>query len=151
MILADYRAVAQPSRAKMKPQRPLSPHLQVYKFQYTMTLSILHRITGLLLSAGSVLLVYWLWAVASGGEQYARTMNCLSSTWVKVLLLGVMFCFFYHLSNGIRHLAWDLGWGFERRQARASGWMVVIAAVVLTALGAYFVMCMTGQPVGGEV
>jgi succinate dehydrogenase / fumarate reductase cytochrome b subunit len=135
----------------MKSQRPLSPHLQIYKFQYTMTLSIVHRITGLLLSAASLLLVYWLWAIASGAEQYERTLKCLSSGWVKALLVGAMFCFFYHLSNGLRHLAWDLGYGFEKRQARPSGWAVVVAAVVLTAIGAYFFLRMTGQAVGGEV
>jgi succinate dehydrogenase / fumarate reductase, cytochrome b subunit len=103
------------------------------------------------LSIGSILLVYWLWALASGAERYARAMECLSSTWVKWALLGLMFCFFYHLSNGIRHLAWDLGYGYEKRQARASGWVVVIAAVTLTAVAAFMILRWTGQELGGEV
>ncbi len=135
----------------MTPQRPLSPHLQIYKFQYTMVLSSAHRITGLLLSVGSLLLVYWLWAIAAGQAQYARAMSCLSSPWVKALFLGLTFCFFYHLCNGVRHLAWDLGYGFEKRQARASGWLVVICAALLTVAAVLAAMQIMGRASGGEV
>lgn len=118
-------------------ERPLSPHLQVYKFQYSMTLSILHRITGLILSAGSLFLVCWLWAIASGPEHYARLLECLRAGWIQALMLGLLFCFFYHLCNGIRHLAWDLGYGFEKADARATGWAVVIAAILFAGAAAY--------------
>ncbi len=116
-----------------------------------MVLSFAHRTTGVLLSIGSLLLVYWLWAVASGGERYARAMQCLSGVWVKLALFGLMFCFFYHLSNGIRHLVWDMGYGFEKHQARASGWVVVIAAVLLTLISAWLLLHTSGQGLGGEV
>jgi len=116
-------------------ERPLSPHLQIYKFQYTMVLSITHRITGLFLSTGAVLFVYWLAALAAGPETYAVARRVLSSGLARIAWVGLLFCLCYHLANGLRHLAWDCGWGFEKRQARASGWSVVIAAVALTLLG----------------
>lgn len=124
--------------------RPLSPHLQIYKPQYSMVLSISHRLTGLILSVSSLFLVCWLWAIASGPERYENLRRCMSAGWVKLLLVGLLFCFFYHLCNGIRHLAWDLGYGFEKPQARASGWAVVIAAVVLTAAGAVLALRLLG-------
>lgn len=116
-----------------------------------MVLSISHRITGVLLSVGSLLLVYWLCALASGGIRYARAMECLSCGWVRLALLGLAFCFFFHLCNGIRHLVWDLGYGFEKHQARVSGWLVVIAAIVLTALAAFLVLRLGAQIGGGQV
>src|SRR5579872_4272728 len=94
-------------------QRPLSPHLQIYKPQYTMVLSFAHRLTGVLLSLGALLLVWWLWALADGEDSYAFAMQWLTMGWVKLLLLGLLFSFCYHLCNGLRHLAWDLGFGFE--------------------------------------
>ena len=114
--------------------RPLSPHLQIYQFQYTMVLSILHRVTGVFLSLGSILFVYWLAALAAGPEAYAAATHLLSSAAAKLIWVGLLFCLCYHLMNGLRHLAWDCGWGFEKRQARTSGWLVVIASIVLTIL-----------------
>jgi succinate dehydrogenase / fumarate reductase cytochrome b subunit len=115
-------------------ERPLSPHLQVYKPLYTMVLSILHRATGIALSVGSLLLAWWLVAAASGAEAYALVATCLGSLPGQLLLVGFSFAFFYHLSAGLRHLAWDLGYGFEKRTARRSGALVVVSAVVLTTL-----------------
>ena len=115
-------------------QRPLSPHLGVYKFAYTMSLSILHRITGCAAAVGFLLFVWWLMALASGPDSYARAMQSLSSPFAKLLLVGFTFSFVYHFCNGIRHLVWDTGRGLERAQARRSGAVVIVAALLLTAL-----------------
>jgi succinate dehydrogenase / fumarate reductase cytochrome b subunit len=115
-------------------QRPLSPHLGVYKFAYTMSLSILHRITGCAAAVGFLLFVWWLMALAAGPDSYARAMQCLNSPVAKLLLVGFTFSFVYHFCNGIRHLVWDTGRGLERAQARRSGAVVVVAALLLTAL-----------------
>ena len=112
--------------------RPMAPHLQVYRWQITMVLSILHRATGTVLSLGFLLLVGWLVAAASGVDAYRQIGGLLSSGLGQLILLGISFCFFYHLGNGIRHLAWDAGWGFEIPQVYASGWSVVIFSIVLT-------------------
>ncbi|MEE8307128.1 MAG: succinate dehydrogenase, cytochrome b556 subunit [Gammaproteobacteria bacterium] len=112
--------------------RPLSPHLQVYRWQLTMVLSILHRATGTVLSVGFLLLVCWLVAALSGADAYHQMVNLLSGWPGHLFLVGVSFCFFYHLANGIRHLAWDIGWGFEISRVYASGWSVIILSVVFT-------------------
>jgi succinate dehydrogenase / fumarate reductase cytochrome b subunit len=116
------------------PSRPLSPHLGVYKFMYTMSLSILHRITGLAAAAGLLALVWWLMALASGADSYARAMRLLDSPVAKLLLVGFAFSFVYHFCNGIRHLVWDTGRGLERVHARRSAAVVVGAALLLTAM-----------------
>ena len=114
--------------------RPLSPHLGVYKFMYTMSLSILHRITGVAAAVGFLAFVWWLMALATGPDAYARAMARLGSPFAKLLLVGFTFSFIYHFCNGIRHLVWDTGRGLERAQARRSGAVVIVAALVLTAL-----------------
>lgn len=111
-------------------ERPLSPHLQVYRWTITMTLSILHRASGLALSLGALVLTWWLVALASGPAAYAQALTWLGAPWFKLLLFGWALCFFYHLANGIRHLVWDVGSGFEPEQIRASGWAVVVVTVV---------------------
>ena len=113
-------------------ERPLSPHLQVYRWQITMALSILHRGTGIGLSLGIVPLTYWLLAVAGGPDSYAQAQGLLGSALLKLCYVGWAFCFFYHLANGIRHLAWDVGYGFEKSQISTTGWAVVAFAVVAT-------------------
>ncbi len=115
-----------------RPNRPLSPHLQVYRWQWTMALSILHRITGVALGVGSLLLVYWLAAAATGPEAYTRAQGFVGSWFGMLLLFGFSLALFYHLANGIRHLFWDAGRGFELKTAYASGLAVLAAAVVLT-------------------
>jgi succinate dehydrogenase / fumarate reductase cytochrome b subunit len=112
--------------------RPLSPYW-IYRWQITMWLSSLHRITGLLLSAGAVALGVWLIALASGPAAFADIQAIFGSTWFKVPLIGWTFCFFLHLSNGIRHLFWDAGMGFDRSQIQTSGWIVVVVTLVATA------------------
>ena len=115
-------------------QRPLSPHLGVYKFMYTMSLSIMHRLTGMAASVGFLAFVWWLMALATGAESYAAAMRCLSTPFAKLVLVGFTFSFVYHFCNGIRHLVWDTGRGMERAQARRSGAVVIVAALLLTLL-----------------
>lgn len=114
--------------------RPLSPHLQVYRPQITTMMSILHRITGVALAVGTLLLIYWLAAAASGPTAFAAAQELVGSILGRLLLLGWTFALFYHLSNGIRHLFWDAGLGFEMETAERSGWAVIAASVVLTIL-----------------
>jgi succinate dehydrogenase / fumarate reductase cytochrome b subunit len=116
------------------PPRPLSPHLGVYKFMYTMSLSILHRLTGVAASFGFLLFTWWLMALATGPDSYQRLMTLLDHPVAKLLLVGLTFSFVYHFCNGIRHLVWDTGRGLERAQARRSGALVIVAALLITAL-----------------
>ena len=113
--------------------RPLSPHISIYRWPITMVSSILHRGTGIAMSAGFVLFVFWLANAADGPNAYAVFANVMGSTLGMIFLIGWSFAFFYHLSNGIRHLVWDTGRGFEIEQASASAWFVIVLAVVLTA------------------
>lgn len=115
-------------------ERPLSPYLTVYRWPVTMTVSILHRISGVTLSIGLVLLAGWLVRVAAGPEQYQGIRVALGSLPGRLLLVLISLAFFLHLANGIRHLAWDLGYGFEKQQANASAWFVVVLAAALTIL-----------------
>lgn len=112
-------------------ERPLSPFLN-YRWQYTNTLSILHRMTGVLLSLGFLVLVYWLAAVAGGPDRYTRAIEVLGSLPMQLVLLGTLFAFCYHLLNGIRHLFFDMGRGFELATARKSARITAIGAFVLT-------------------
>jgi succinate dehydrogenase / fumarate reductase cytochrome b subunit len=112
-------------------ERPLSPYL-IYRFDYTMLWSFAHRVTGVLLSVGSVALAWWLLALARGPEAYDRVMRTFDTFLMRVLLLGALFAFFFHFANGIRHLAWDCGLGFEKAHARASAWAVLVVAIALT-------------------
>lgn len=112
--------------------RPLSPHLQVYRPQITSTLSILHRLTGIALAVGTLLLTWWLVAAAAGPEAFATAQAFIGSIVGRLLLFGWSFALFYHLCNGIRHLAWDAGYGFEIDTTTRSGWTVVVASAVLT-------------------
>ena len=114
--------------------RPLSPHLQVYRPQLTSMLSILHRITGVALAVGTLLLVYWLAAAAGGPESYAAAQGFIGSFFGQLLLFGWTIALFYHLANGIRHLFWDAGYGFELPTVQRSGQAVLAATAVLTAV-----------------
>lgn len=117
-----------------RPPRPLSPHLQVYRWELTMALSILQRITGVGLLFGLLMLAYWLLAVAAGPDRFAAVNDFLAGPFGRILLLGWTVAVFMHLGNGLRHLFWDVGIGFELRNARRSGWMVVLFTVVATAI-----------------
>ncbi|MBF0094444.1 MAG: succinate dehydrogenase, cytochrome b556 subunit [Alphaproteobacteria bacterium] len=114
--------------------RPLSPHVQIYRPQITSVLSITHRITGVGLAVGLLLLTYWLSSAAYGPEAYHKATAFLGSWFGQVLLFGWTVALFYHLTNGIRHLLWDTGRGLEIPQVYRSGRVVVASTVVLTVL-----------------
>jgi len=113
--------------------RPLSPFLH-YRWQYTNTLSIAHRVTGIILSLGFLLLVYWVIAIAGGPAAYARAEILFARPLVEGLLALALVAFAYHFCNGIRHLVWDAGFGLERREARRSAWLVVLATILLSVI-----------------
>lgn len=115
-------------------ERPLSPHLQIYRPQITSVMSILHRLTGVALAVGSLLLVWWLVAAAAGPDYFRLVQSLLASWFGRLVMFGFSLALFYHLCNGIRHLAWDLGYGFDLPTVRRSGVAVLVAAVVLTVL-----------------
>jgi succinate dehydrogenase / fumarate reductase cytochrome b subunit len=112
--------------------RPLSPHLQIYKPQITSILSITHRITGIGLTVGIFFFLYWLDAIATGPETYANALCVFKSQIGQVILNLCLLAFYYHTANGIRHLAWDMGYGFSLKAVKFSGWAVIIIALFLT-------------------
>ncbi|MEO0998350.1 MAG: succinate dehydrogenase, cytochrome b556 subunit [Pseudomonadota bacterium] len=114
-------------------KRPLSPHIGVYRWRITSALSIVHRATGVLMALAAVLLVGFVVALAAGESAYSAYGALLGSWFGQLALVGISAAFFYHLLNGVRHLFWDAGKGFELETARASGWAVVAGSVVLTA------------------
>ena len=120
--------------SEAKNQRPISPHLQVYSPQITSVLSILHRILGVALSFGAVLLVYWLVAAAFGPDTYLQAQIFFASWFGQLILFGMSFSLFYHFANGIRHLLWDAGIGFDMPTLRATGVLVIISSFGLTAI-----------------
>lgn len=123
-------------------ERPLSPFMfpTWYRFQITSVLSILHRLTGIGLAVGSILLTWWLISVAAGGDVFAVTHAFMASPIGVLLLFLWSVAFFYHLCNGVRHLAWDAGYGFELRDAYLSGYAVLAATVVLSVLAWLYVL-----------
>lgn len=126
------------------PERPLSPHLQVYRPQMTSVLSILHRVTGVGLTAGTLLLTWWLVAAAYGPDQFS-TVQMFIGSWIgQFILWAFTFAVFYHLGNGVRHLAWDFGYGFDLSQVRASG-----LAMLAFACGATLIALVAAYTVGG--
>jgi succinate dehydrogenase / fumarate reductase cytochrome b subunit len=123
-------------------ERPLSPFMFPvwYRFQITSALSILHRLSGIGLVAGSILLVWWLITVATGGELFAATHAFIASPIGILLLLLWSAAFFYHLCSGVRHLALDAGYGFEIRDAHRSGYAVIAATALLTLISWLYVL-----------
>ncbi len=124
--------------------RPLSPHLQINRPQITSVLSSLHRITGVALAVGVPLLVWWLAAAALGPDAFQTVYAFWRSWFGQLLLLGWTFALSYHLCNGIRHLAWDLGYGFDPETAALTGWLVVAGAGGLTLVTWVFACSITG-------
>lgn len=118
--------------------RPLSPHLQVYRPQLTSVLSFMHRFTGSGLAVGTLLLVYWLVAVASGPDAYETAQNLIGSFIGRLFLFGWTVALFYHLCNGIRHLVWDTGRALDLEGVYLGGWLVLIGTGVLTLLSWIF-------------
>ena len=128
------------------PDRPLSPHLQVYRPMYTMVLSMTHRVSGVFQSVGLLLLAGWLMAAASGAQAYATATRFFSHPLVRVLIAAWIVAFWYHFFAGLRHLAWDAGFGFDRQVARRSGEFVVLLAV----LASVFTLALAWRHLGGQ-
>ncbi|GIX13686.1 MAG: succinate dehydrogenase, cytochrome b556 subunit [Paracoccaceae bacterium] len=114
--------------------RPLSPHLSVYNQSYTGTLSILHRLTGMAMAVAGVLVVWWFLAAAVGPDYFALADWVLTSFLGHLVMIGALWALAYHLCNGIRHLWWDSGHGFELEQVRMSGLVVLTCSGALTVL-----------------
>lgn len=128
-----------------KPERPrpLSPFLTIYRWPVTMATSITHRVTGTGLALGAAVLAWWLVAIASGPEAYGL-FNAVAASWIgQLALFGFAWSLAYHLLNGIRHLAWDTGYGFDVKTADATGWLVIVLSVLLAA--GVFVLAYTGH------
>ncbi|MEO1888380.1 MAG: succinate dehydrogenase, cytochrome b556 subunit [Cycloclasticus sp.] len=112
--------------------RPLSPHLDVYKLPLSAVISIVHRGTGAFLTMGTLVLVWWLMALAGGEEAFMSAQSFMGSFFGRLILFGWSFALFFHLCNGIRHLIWDVGYGFEKDTVEKSSLMVLGAAGFLT-------------------
>jgi succinate dehydrogenase / fumarate reductase cytochrome b subunit len=113
--------------------RPLSPHMSIYRMsRYCLITSFANRITGAALSAGLLLFIYWLTALARGARAYARAQHLLGSGAAKLIYVAVIAAFAYHLAAGIRHLIWDTGRGLEKAQSQRSAWLLIAAAAALT-------------------
>ncbi len=122
-----------------KETRPLSPHLSVYRWQVTNTLSIIHRLSGVILYFGGLYLSLWIAAVAFEGPFSRLIVSLLGYSLFNIVLVGLSFVFFYHSLNGIRHLFWDVGKGFEPEQVRNSGITMVLLTLVMTGLFWWFI------------
>ena len=122
------------SDTSIKHERPLSPHLQVYRLPMTALMSILHRATGAALAVGTILVFAVLVAAAMGQQEYSTVMYCVRSVVGQVFLLGWSFSLMYHMFNGIRHLFWDMGYLFELEKTRISGYIVLLFSLASTAL-----------------
>jgi succinate dehydrogenase / fumarate reductase cytochrome b subunit len=127
-------------------ERPLSPHLGIYRWQLTMVLSILHRATGVALAAGTILLIALLLALAAGPEQFEAVRAFCGSPAGMLMLIGWTWSLCFHLCNGIRHLAWDAGWGFQIPRAYVTGYTVVAVSALLTLLIWICVFAQRGTP-----
>tara|TARA_A100001011_G_scaffold387177_1_gene464509 strand:- start:286 stop:663 length:378 start_codon:yes stop_codon:yes gene_type:complete len=115
----------------MKP-RPLSPHLQIYKWQITMIMSIGHRASGIALACGSLLVVIWLASLALGPNAYNYIHLIITHWFGQFVLFGYSLVIFYHLLNGIRHLSWDFGYGYEIKSVYFSGYLVFFLSFIFT-------------------
>jgi succinate dehydrogenase / fumarate reductase cytochrome b subunit len=126
-------------------ERPLSPHLTIYRWQVTMLASITHRVTGMALAVGALVLAWWLVSVSNGPEGYDSFMAVAITPIGLLILFGFAWSLSFHLLNGIRHLAWDVGYGFEIQTARTTGWAVVIGSIVLTVVIWGFALLLGGH------
>lgn len=113
-------------------QRPLSPHMGIYKWQVQMVTSIVHRATGIALSVGTLLVLWGVYSLASGEDSYNQFKTCIGSPIGMILLFGWSWALFYHLCNGIRHLFQDGGMGYAIPQFVRSSWLSIIGSIVLT-------------------
>lgn len=130
--------------APVRPRaRPLSPHLQIYRLPLVALVSITHRLTGVFLGAGALVLTLWLMAVAGGPESFDQAKQWMNTWGMKTLGLGWIGAFYYHLLNGLRHLVWDAGYGFELKTAQKSAWIPIAGSLALT-VGTVLYVCSKG-------
>jgi len=113
-------------------QRPLSPHMGIYKWQVQMVTSIVHRATGIALSVGTLLVLWGVYSLASGEDSFNQFKTCIGSPIGLVLMFGWTWSLFYHLCNGIRHLFQDGGMGYAIPQFVRSSWLSIVGSIVLT-------------------
>ncbi|RDS86549.1 succinate dehydrogenase, cytochrome b556 subunit [Dyella psychrodurans] len=125
-------------------QRPLSPHLQIYKWQVQMVTSILHRATGIVLAVGTLLIVWGMLSLAAGEDAFNQFKVCMGSPLGMIVMIGWSWAFFYHLCNGVRHLVQDAGAGYAISQFVRSSWLSVIISMVLTLLVWVYVLTAGG-------
>lgn len=128
----------------MTKSRPLSPHLSIYKPQISSVLSIMHRITGVFLFIFIIALSWLMILMLSSSMGFALLewdfLSIVNSCFFKACLLGVLFCLYFHLFNGIRHLFWDIGLGFEISSMHKSGWFVMLCTLLMTAFTLYLIL-----------
>jgi succinate dehydrogenase / fumarate reductase cytochrome b subunit len=122
------------AQADLEAARPLSPHLQVFRPIITMMMSIFHRITGAALYVGTLIVIWWLAAAASGPEAYAYATGWLTSPLGLLVLFGYTWALFHHMLGGMRHLVWDTGRALEKETATKMAWATIVGSVVLTIL-----------------
>lgn len=130
--------------SRLPSSRPLSPHLQIYRRMMTMMTSIVHRMTGMGLYAGTVLLAWWLMAVASGPEAYGVFAGFIGSWFGRLVLFGYTWALLHHMLGGIRHLFWDVGRGFGLKTIEVTAWGALVGSVTLTVLVWLFGYSMMG-------
>lgn len=130
--------------SNLRENRPLSPHLGIYRWQISNTLSILHRLTGIALTLGLIPFALWLYGAAYEQQLFDWVMGLFNTVLGKLALFGWSVAFYYHLANGIRHLNWDIGRGFELKEMTASGWTVVVFTALMTILTWAYVAHETG-------
>lgn len=112
--------------------RPLSPHMTIYRPQVTSVFSILHRITGVAMTLGATLIVWWFLAAATSPEYFATVDGLLTSWLGALILIGSVWALWFHFCNGIRHLIWDLGKGMEIDDVAQTAWLTLAVSVILT-------------------
>ena len=130
--MATPEATSKSATPRSPVSRPVSPHLQIYRPMMTTTMSIVHRITGVGLYTGTLLLAWWLVAAASGPEAYQVFADFISSVFGRLILFGYSWALIHHLLGGVRHFIWDMGHGFELKQIEVMAWGTLIGSVVLT-------------------
>ena len=126
-------AEAKMAEAKM-PERPVSPHLQIYRWPLPMAMSILHRITGCALYFGTLLLAWWLIAAGSGPNPYGKVSAFADSFFGRLILFGYTWALIHHALGGLRHLIWDAGYGFSQQEREGLAWATIVGSVILTVL-----------------
>ena len=111
---------------------PLSPHLQIYRWQTTSLLSILHRISGVVSSLGSMIIIIFLLSIGLGEDSFKFVISISDNVFIRTVLIGLSFCIFFYILSSIRHLLWDYGYGLDLNVAKITGWTALSVAVILT-------------------